>query len=204
MAEIYLIRHGETDFNLRGIVQGGGVDSDLNDTGRMQGGSFFTRYGGIEFDRVYCTALKRTRQTLAGFGNLGHEIVPLPELNEFNWGILEGAEDSEDVRAEFTRIVTAWRRGDLHAKVEGGETPLVAWERARAGIEQVVRETPPNGRALICAHGRINRVLLSEILGYGLSKMDLFPHHNTGLNLLSTNSSGRFRIHKLNDTAHLQ
>lgn len=204
MAEIYLIRHGETDFNLRGIVQGGGVDSDLNETGRQQGSSFFSRYGDLQFDRVYCTALKRTRQTLAGFGDLGHEILPLPELNEFNWGILEGVEDSDEVREEFIRITSAWRRGDLHARVEGGETPLVAWERAKEGIEKVLLETPANGRALICAHGRINRVLLAEILGYGLSKMDLFPHHNTGLNLLSTNSSRRFRIHKLNDITHLQ
>lgn len=204
MAEIYLIRHGETDFNLRGIVQGGGVDSDLNATGQQQGASFFSRYGGLHFDKVYCTALKRTRQTLAGWEGLGHEILPLPELNEFNWGILEGQEDSADVRAEFIRIVTAWHRGDLHARVEGGESPLSAWDRARAGIDQVVRETPAHGRALICAHGRINRVVLSQILGYGLDRMDLFPHHNTGLNLLSTHSGHRFRIHKLNDITHLQ
>lgn len=204
MAEIYLIRHGETDYNRRNIVQGGGIDSDLNETGRSQGAAFFKQYGHLGFDRVYCTELKRTRQTLEHFAQNGHEIHVLPELNEFGWGNLEGAEGTDEVQAQFQQILAAWRQGDLHARVAEGESPLQAWERAAPGILRVIRETPADGRVLICAHGRIMRVVLAQMLGYGLHRMDLFPHHNTALNLLSHNSSGRFRLHKLNDTTHLQ
>ncbi|HYG15236.1 MAG TPA: histidine phosphatase family protein, partial [Bacteroidia bacterium] len=38
---IYLVRHGETEFNRMGIVQGSGVDSELNETGRKQADLFF-------------------------------------------------------------------------------------------------------------------------------------------------------------------
>ena len=41
MKEIYIIRHGETELNRLGIVQGRGVDSDLNDTGRAQAEAFY-------------------------------------------------------------------------------------------------------------------------------------------------------------------
>jgi broad specificity phosphatase PhoE len=88
--KLYLIRHGETDFNIQGIVQGGGVDSDLNELGRAQGQAFFEYYKHISFDSVYCSSLKRTAQTLHPFVELGHELIARPELNEFNWGVLEG------------------------------------------------------------------------------------------------------------------
>jgi phosphoserine phosphatase len=204
MRQIYLIRHGETEFNRRNIVQGGGVDSDLNATGYSQGQAFFERYGHLDFDQIYCTGLKRTHQTLKGFAEKGHPIHVLPELNEFGWGVLEGAEGSESITKLFQQVLAEWRTGNLDARVESGESPLEAWERAREGMDRVVRETPRGGRVLICAHGRIMRVVLSQILGYGLQCMDLFPHHNTGLNLLTYHPHGKFRLHKLNDISHLQ
>jgi broad specificity phosphatase PhoE len=42
--ELYIIRHGETDLNKQGIVQGRGINSDLNDTGRAQAAAFFKMY----------------------------------------------------------------------------------------------------------------------------------------------------------------
>ena len=204
MAQIYLIRHGETDYNLRKIVQGGGIDSDLNDTGRKQGAAFFDQYGHLKFDKVYCTSLKRTRQTLAPFAADGAVLDALPELDEFGWGIFEGVEGSPEIELEFERILAAWRAGDLHARVHDGESPLEAWARAAVGIERVMRETPADGKVLICSHGRIMRVVLAQLSGYGLRHMDLFPHQNTALNLLSFNPRGRFRIHKLNDVSHLK
>ena len=48
---IYLIRHGQTDFNKQGIVQGSGVDSSLNDEGHAQARKFFEAYHHINFDK---------------------------------------------------------------------------------------------------------------------------------------------------------
>jgi probable phosphoglycerate mutase len=42
--EFFIIRHGETDFNLQGIVQGRGVDPSLNETGRRQANQFYEYY----------------------------------------------------------------------------------------------------------------------------------------------------------------
>ena len=48
---IYLIRHGETEFNRMGIVQGSGIDSDLNETGILQARAFFETYRHITFNK---------------------------------------------------------------------------------------------------------------------------------------------------------
>ncbi|MFM8834340.1 MAG: histidine phosphatase family protein, partial [Cytophagales bacterium] len=65
--KIYIIRHGQTDFNLRGIVQGSGVDSSLNDTGRAQANAFFQAYQHVDFDKIYTSKLVRTRESVQQF-----------------------------------------------------------------------------------------------------------------------------------------
>ncbi|HCZ37344.1 MAG TPA: histidine phosphatase family protein, partial [Cytophagales bacterium] len=65
--KIYLIRHGQTDFNLKGIVQGSGVDSSLNAKGMAQAQAFFEMYKHIKFDKIYTSTLKRTRESVSGF-----------------------------------------------------------------------------------------------------------------------------------------
>ena len=51
--KIYITRHGQTDFNKKGIVQGSGVDSDLNETGRLQAEAFFKKFKDHPFDKLY-------------------------------------------------------------------------------------------------------------------------------------------------------
>ena len=87
---IFLLRHGQTDFNVRGIVQGSGVDSSLNDTGRQQAARFFAAYGHVPFDKVYTSALRRTHESVQLFLDLGlrHEVHA--GLNEISWGVREG------------------------------------------------------------------------------------------------------------------
>jgi broad specificity phosphatase PhoE len=82
--KIYLIRHGQTDYNLQNIVQGSGVDTDLNDRGRQQAQAFFERYKEVPFQKVYTSALKRTHQSVKGFLELGLPHMQLAGLNEIS------------------------------------------------------------------------------------------------------------------------
>ena len=68
---LYIIRHGQTDFNKQGIIQGRGINTDLNETGRKQGAAFFNAYKDIPFDKIYISELKRTQQTVQQFIDLG-------------------------------------------------------------------------------------------------------------------------------------
>ena len=203
MPELYFIRHGQTDYNLKGIVQGGGIDSDLNATGERQARLFFELYQETPFDRVYCSGLKRTYQTIRLFETVGYEIERLDALNEMGWGVLEGAHASPEIRAEYARLNERWSAGDLAYRIPEGESPESAWARTVPGLEQIIEETGPGGRALICTHGRLLRIILSQLLGYGMQHMGLFPHENTALNLLVRQSNGRWLAERMNDLSHL-
>jgi len=204
MPRLFLIRHGQTDYNLRGIVQGGGIDADLNATGRNQGARFFQQYQNESFDQIYCSQLKRTWQTIQDFEHQGRTIHKRKGLGELSWGSIEGKERTPEVIETFDRVLAQWRAGILDAKMEGGESPNEVWERASLSLEQIIDEIGSGGNALICTHGRTMRVILSQLMGYGMHQMNLFPHHNTALNVLSRQPNGRWRMEKLNDLSHLQ
>jgi len=60
--KIYLIRHGQTDYNLKGIVKGSGIDAPINENGRKQAELFYNAYQHIAFDKVYTSKLQRSKQ----------------------------------------------------------------------------------------------------------------------------------------------
>ena len=202
MPRLYLIRHGQTDYNLQGIVQGGGIDSNLNDTGRRQGKLFFEKYRDEGFDRVYSSELKRTYQTVQYFEEAGYEIQRMEALNEMNWGILEGMAAGQ-AKPEYDRLNQVWTSGVVDHSIDGGESPVGVWDRVRPGIDQIAEEVGEEGLALVCAHGRLLRIILSELLGYGIQHMNRFPHENTGLNVLRRLPNGRWLAERLNDLSHL-
>jgi broad specificity phosphatase PhoE len=68
---LYIVRHGQTDLNKQGIVQGRGRDTDLNDEGRKQADLFYNAYKSVPFDKVYISELKRTEQSIQQFIDLG-------------------------------------------------------------------------------------------------------------------------------------
>ena len=86
---IYLIRHGETDFNLQGIVQGSGVNSSINETGKNQASQFYKHYKSIPFQVVITSNLNRTIETASPFIDSGIPHYIYPEFNEIEWGIFE-------------------------------------------------------------------------------------------------------------------
>lgn len=199
--KIYLIRHGETDYNLKGIVQGSGVDTSLNDTGRMQAHSFFLKYKEVPFKKIYTSALRRTVETVQAFIDLGIPWEQHPGLNEISWGAKDGKIINWEDDKHYQRIIEAWRSGNVDIAIEGGETPRSVEERIRKVIDVIVSR-PEEDTILICMHGRAMRILLASIIHQDLKCMDDFQHQNVCLYVLIY-SSGQFSLEKYNDTTHL-
>ena len=201
--KIYLIRHGETDFNRRGIVQGGGVDSDLNETGRRQAEAFFSHYREIKFDSIYVSPLKRTHQTVQPWvEEFGYSLRVEPGLTELCWGVLEGKTPTKDETREFKQLKKNWQDGKLELAVEGGESPNQCWERLDLVMKKL-KDRHVGQTILVCSHGRTSRVLLSVLAGDGLHDMERFGHSNTGLNIIRLDQDDQFVVELLNDTKHL-
>ncbi|MCU0382903.1 MAG: histidine phosphatase family protein, partial [Cyclobacteriaceae bacterium] len=131
MKKIYLIRHGQTDFNLRNIVQGSGVDSSLNDTGRAQADAFYRAYKHVPFQAVYTSALRRTTESVKGFIDAGIRHQSLKGLNEISWGKKEGQPITPEEDAYYHHMLKQWQEGKTDLRIEGGESPEEVVERMK-------------------------------------------------------------------------
>lgn len=198
---IYIIRHGETDYNRMGIVQGSGVDSDLNDLGRAQAQAFFEHYQHQPFQVVLTSRLKRTHQTVSGFLGKGLPWEQFAELNEISWGDLDGKPSTPELHDIYRRVVSEWRSGNLEARNGNGESAAEMGERLQRFAGHL-RERPES-HMLVCSHGRAIRGLMCLLLGKPLKDMDQFGHDNTGLYHL-TYANGAFHLQLHNDTRHLE
>ena len=198
---IFLLRHGQTDFNVRGIVQGSGVDSSLNDTGRQQAAQFFAAYGHVPFDKVYTSALRRTHESVQQFLDLGLPHEAHSGLNEISWGVREGTRITMEEDEEYRRVLANWNAGDTHARLTGGESPEEVAARQRPFIE-LLKGREDEQTVLICMHGRAMRVMLCQLLNYPLSCMEGFEHSNLCLYKLEYTGSV-FTVKNFLDVSHL-
>lgn len=198
---IYIIRHGQTDFNIRQVVQGRGVNSDLNETGLKQAKFLFDYYRHIPFDVVYTSKLKRTRQTVDDFldSDIPHEIRD--NLDEIDWGIFEGVEHHPDLQKTYYDIISSWKSGDLHNKIEGGESAYDLKERLLPFVDEL--RNSPLKNILVCTHGRTLRVLLCLLLDKPVEDMDDFSHENTCVYKVVFDGVN-YHLELENDLSHLQ
>jgi len=198
----YFIRHGQTDLNLKGIVQGRGVNSPLNATGINQAKAFFEAYKEVPFDKVYISTLLRTEQTVANFIALGIPFEELVGLDEISWGDYEGKVQSSDILDGFGKVVEEWRSGNLDFSITNGESPNEVVKRQKEAIAHMLAQ-PDEDTVLVCMHGRALRIMLTHLTGVPVQQMDDFPHTNTALYILDY-EDGTFRISDYYNTAHLE
>jgi probable phosphoglycerate mutase len=198
----YIVRHGQTELNKLGIIQGRGVDSDLNDEGRKQAKLFFEAYKSVPFDKIYISELKRTQQSVQPFIDLGIPFEKLPGLDELGWGIHEGQAPTAENKAAFMQIMRNWLDGNLDEKFEGGESPNEVKARQQEALK-VIMSHPEEKTVLICMHGRALRLFLCQLTNKPLTEMDTFPHQNLVLYKVIYDGE-KFEITDFNNSAHLK
>lgn len=198
---IYIIRHGETELNRLGIVQGSGVDAALNETGMAQAEKFYRFYKEFGFNKVITSALIRTHQSVANFIQDGVPHVVMNELNEISWGDYEGLPQSKEQMQAYLGMLSRWENGDLQAKIPNGESPLELQARQEKVRHYLIND--PMEKVLICMHGRAMKSFLCLLLNRPLTQMEIFQHSNLCLYALQ-HVQNEFQLLQSNDVSHLE
>jgi phosphoserine phosphatase len=199
--EWYFIRHGQTDYNKQGIIQGSGIDSELNADGIRQALAFYQAHQHVPFDLIITSTLQRTHQTVHPFIRKDIPVLRDPGINEMHWGRYEGKPASEMMEVAYKRMVSEWQSGNLDYGAEEGETMAQLSTRLSGFLERLKRQEAQ--RVLICSHGRSLRVLMALVRDGDLTKMEQNKHENTGLYKVVYHQ-GITHFELENDTSHLQ
>ncbi len=200
--ELYIIRHGQTDHNAKGIVQGKGVNLSLNEIGRRQSDAFFKAYRHIPFDIIYTSTLRRAQESIEKFKELGipHEVYP--ELDEISWGELEGTISTLESSQQFQTLLMKWRSGEIHEKAApSGESPFELQQRQKKFLQHFIQT--PHKKILIATHGRFIRAFMCTLTGKPLTEMENFHHVNLCLYKVNMKRDGKFEIELNCEQKHL-
>lgn len=198
--EIYILRHGETEYNRRGLVQGSGIDSDLNELGHQQAAAFYKRYKDSGFELVITSALKRTHQTVQGFIEAGTLWIQQADINEISWGEHEGQPGTPERIARYQAVVANWECGQYDAALPQGESARQLEARLHRFLHWLRQR--PERKILICTHGRTMRALITMLKGLPLSEMETVAHRNTGCFVVHFRERD-IHFEKENDISHL-
>jgi broad specificity phosphatase PhoE len=156
---LLLVRHGETDWNADGRLQGQ-TDRPLSDYGRRQARRLAGELEGEELEAIYSSDLARARETaeIVG-GRLGLPVVLDPDLREKDWGTWEGLTAAERDRVEFV-----------------GEPTAVHQERVLGALRRIAELHPGERRVLVVTHGGSMRRVQTAALGLALPVVENCGH----------------------------
>jgi broad specificity phosphatase PhoE len=148
MTTLLLVRHGETDWNAEGRLQGH-TDRPLSDYGRRQAQQLAGELEDEELEAIYSSDLARARETAEIVGErLGLPVVLDPDLREKDWGTWEGLNAVERDRVEFV-----------------GETTEAHQERMLRALRRI---HPGDRRVLVVTHGGSMRRVQTAAMGLAM------------------------------------
>lgn len=154
MTTLFLIRHGQTHWNLEGKYTGQS-DIPLNSTGRLQALQAALVFRNAPPDAFYASDLTRAIETAEivanGCGFLA-QIETDSRLREINQGVWEGMH-FEDIKAKWGAEFTARESNPLKVAAPGGETVGEVQKRVLAALVEICRAYKPDARIAIVAHG---------------------------------------------------
>lgn len=156
---VYVVRHGQTDWNKDGRIQGDS-DNPLNATGREQAAAMARLMADVKVGALYVSSHQRARQTAAVFEGRT-PTVAMDELRERFFGKFEGANDKDPaVVADWNKRRFAWTDD-----MEGGETLESQSRRVEAALKTIRDKHKDGGTVVVVGHGGINPLLVSHLIG---------------------------------------
>jgi broad specificity phosphatase PhoE len=165
MSEVWIFRHGQTDWNAQGRFQGH-TDVPLNETGRAQARGLAEKLKDSGIEAIVSSDLSRARETAEIVAAL--LAVPVfsdPDLREAFLGEAQGM-TYDEIRARFGEDLTSrWRSDhptDADVSYPGGETAAQVVARSFRAIERFL-DRGEYGRIGISAHGGVIRRVMQSL-----------------------------------------
>ncbi len=195
---LVLVRHGESEGNAAGIIQGR-VDYGLSPRGHAQAAATAAELGSVPAARLLTSPLRRAQETAASIGQaLGLEPCPDPALLEYDLGEVSGLTIAE-LRARYPEALRANARGRRFAFP--GEEGRDVFQARLQGLLDTLADS--EGTTIAVAHGGVISALCRMVVGMEAAAMGAFEVANCSLTEVTRDRTGRLVLARHNDTCHL-
>jgi alpha-ribazole phosphatase len=165
MLELYLVRHGQTDYSRENRFCGS-IDPPLNEVGLRMADAFGNAYAGKgKWSAIYTSPSQRARKTAEALASrVGLDPIVDEGLREISYGEWESLRH-EDAKSRWPDVYAYWAADTASRATPGGETAFQVAARAALVLERIKREHGNDGRVFIVSHKATIRILACALLG---------------------------------------
>jgi probable phosphoglycerate mutase len=198
--QLIIVRHGQTEWNIKGIRQGH-LDSALTSKGMAQAKALAQRLGRESFSALYSSDLGRAVQTAKEIAALtGHEIVTDPRLRERHLGIFQGL-NAEQLSDKYPEERRQFRTMGPDYVIPGGESMRQQVDRNVAYLNELAAKHQGE-QIVVVTHGGVVSGFFRHTLEISLAAPRRFEFVNAGLNIF-THEEGNWMLLTWGDVSHL-
>jgi|APHM01.1.fsa_nt_gi Fructose-2,6-bisphosphatase len=196
--ELFLCRHGKTDHNEQGIVQGK-METEINEKGKGQAENLRDRLSKQDISKVYSSNMKRAIQTaeiISKKHNIDIEITE--KLNEAAREKYEGEKTEE--------LITDVEESEIEDylwKSKGGENLKEVQQRSVSFLNEINKDHEEDESIIVVSHGGTIRCILLGIIGHLPKNGWGINQQNCSINRLTWTKDEGWLIQCVNDTNHL-
>lgn len=200
---IYLVRHGATDANLREppILQGRGLDYPLSEIGIRQATATRDLLRSRPIRQIFTSPLRRAVETARLIAEpFASDVVPVELLTECSVGRWEGLSWAEIEQREPARCAAFLADPDANGYPDGESFGDVA-ARSLPVFRQCL-ERCPDGEAVFVSHNIVLRIFVAHLVGLTPSRARVIRQDNCGVSVLADDRQS-FKLISSNSTFHL-
>lgn len=197
--KLYIVRHGETEWNKAKKLQGW-ENSNLTEDGIRGAKLLRKRLENVDFDFVYSSPLTRALETAEYIKKDDEKLIVLDEVKEMGFGQWEGLEKDKLEKLYGEEYYNFWKKPHLY-KTCGGESFEELNKRVEIGLNKIIKNGGKN--VLLVSHGVVIKSIQAMIKGYSLEEFWTPPFlENTSLTVLELQED-KLNIILDADTSHL-
>lgn len=198
---LYLVRHGETDWNAERRIQGVS-ETPLNSIGRAQAEALVSSFRGRPVVALYTSPLERARQTAEVLGAaLGLEVREEARLAELDQGDLEGM-TFDQIEETYNGFLERWRTVPAEVQMPRGENLHQLQARAWDAVEDI-RARHPEKMVIAVSHNLTITTLMCRVMELDLNNIRRIRQHNAAINLVEHEPGRGWSVLTMNAVAHL-
>ena len=201
MTRIFLVRHGQTAWNVGEIFRGR-ADIPLDETGLKEADLAGDALKDETIHAIYSSPLKRSVQTAEGIARYQNlPVQPLEAIIDISYGEWEGKENKE-VKEKYPDLYNLWLTEPHKVRFPGGETLDEVRNRTMSAIEELIRKHE-NESIVLVAHRVPNKVISCAVLGLDNSHFWRIKQDTASTNLFIYDNN-QWIIAYLNNTFYLK
>lgn len=201
--KIYLIRHGQTDWNIQGRIQGS-HDIPLNETGRNQAELLAKGMDSRKVSRIFSSSLTRAMETAERISTRQKvEICSMPQLIEVEFGKWEGM-TWDEIKEVYPKEYALWASCPDEASPPGGETRDQVIRRCVWTIREIIKITGGREDVAIVSHGATIAYLISYMMRDHPEVESIIVENASITTVNYSPLTEDFLLLEMNDTSHME